>query len=102
MVFFNRLSLIDQQNQNRAELIRFTFSNPWFEIQDDCAADSAKFKKMVAKERLYDFLAGLNLEYDPVRIQILEKDPFPTLMQAYSYVQREESRRSAISHSISG
>lgn len=42
------------------------------------------------------FLAGLNLDYDPIRIQILERDPFPTLRQAYSYMQREECQRSTM------
>lgn len=70
-------------------------------FRPDCATDSKKFKKLVEKERVYDFLAGLNLGYDPVQIQILEKDPFPTLMQAYSYVQGEESRRNPMLHSPS-
>lgn len=38
------------------------------DFQADCVASSAKFKKLVDKEMVYDFLAGLNLEYDPVRI----------------------------------
>lgn len=51
------------------------------DFQVDCVADSTMFKKLVDTERGYDFLVGLNLEYVLVRIQILEKDPFPTLMQ---------------------
>lgn len=37
-------------------------------FQVDCAVDSTKFKKLVNKERVYDFLVGLNLEYHPIRI----------------------------------
>ena len=48
------------------------------------------------KHRVYDFLAGLNAEYDQIRIQFLGKDPFPSLRQTYGYVQQKESRRSAM------
>lgn len=68
------------------------------DFQAGCATDSTNFKKLDDKTRVYDFLVALNLEYDPNRIQILDKDHFPTLMQAYSQVQGEESRRSAILH----
>ncbi|KAJ7978776.1 Retrovirus-related Pol polyprotein from transposon TNT 1-94 [Quillaja saponaria] len=60
--------------------------------------DAASYKKVVDKERVYDFLAGLNLEYDQIRVQVLERDPFPNLRQTYAYVQQEESRRIAMLH----
>ncbi|KAJ7949694.1 UBN2_3 domain-containing protein [Quillaja saponaria] len=41
--------------------------------------DEASYKKVVDKEKVYDFLAGLNLEYDQIRVQVLGRDPFPNL-----------------------
>lgn len=63
-----------------------------------CSQDATIFRQMVSKERVYDFLAGLNIEYDQIRVQILGCDPFPTVREAYAYVQQEESRRSAMVH----
>ena len=56
------------------------------------------FQQAVEKERVYDFLAGLNLEYDQIRVQVLGRSPFPTLREAYALVQQEESCRSAMVH----
>ena len=33
-------------------------------FQACCSQDVVKFQEMIAKERVYDFLAGLNMEYD--------------------------------------
>ncbi|KAK6932088.1 Retrotransposon Copia-like, N-terminal [Dillenia turbinata] len=66
-----------------------------------CPKDVIKFQKLVEKERIYDFLAGLNMEYDQIWVQVLGKDPLPSLRQTYSYVQQEESRRSAMIHTVS-
>ena len=70
------------------------------DFQADCTADAVKFQKLIEKERVYDFLAGLNNEYDQIRIQVLGKVPFPTLEEAFSYVQQEESRRSAMLYTV--
>ncbi|GAV74095.1 hypothetical protein CFOL_v3_17576 [Cephalotus follicularis] len=48
------------------------------------------------KERVYEFLAGLNPEFDQIRVQVLGRVPFPTLWQAYNMVQQEETRRSSM------
>ncbi|KAJ7961715.1 Retrovirus-related Pol polyprotein from transposon TNT 1-94 [Quillaja saponaria] len=70
------------------------------EYQPVHPADAASYKKVVDKERVYDFLAGLNLEYDQIRVQVLGRDPFPNLRQTYAYVQQEESRRIAMLHVV--
>lgn len=54
--------------------------------------------KRLEKERIYDFLAGLDMEYDPIRVQVLGRVPFPSLGEAYTIVQQEESRRRAMVH----
>jgi hypothetical protein len=62
-----------------------------------CAVDAVQIK-MIEEERIYEFLGGLNSEYDPVRVQILGKEPLPSLQMVISYIQNEESRRSTMLH----
>ncbi|GAV83559.1 UBN2_3 domain-containing protein [Cephalotus follicularis] len=45
------------------------------------------FQKDIEKERVYDFLAGLNPDYLQVRVQVLGRDPFPTLEEFYYLIQ---------------
>lgn len=45
---------------------------------------------------MFDFLAGLDSEYDSIRIQILGKDPLPSFSEVYSYIQEEEDRHHAM------
>eukprot|EP00257_Ricinus_communis_P026984 XP_025014398.1 uncharacterized protein LOC112536055 [Ricinus communis] len=71
------------------------------DLQASCTADATKFHKIMEKERVYDFLAGLNDVYDQIRVQVLGRDPLPSLRQAYSHVQQEESRRNAMLPTIS-
>ncbi|KAA3464562.1 Retrovirus-related Pol polyprotein from transposon TNT 1-94 [Gossypium australe] len=42
------------------------------------------------KNRIYDFLAGLNIEFDVVRVQILGKSDLPSLNEAISIIRAEE------------
>lgn len=49
-------------------------------------------KNHLGKERLYDFLAGLNKELDEVRGQILGRRPLPPMGEAFAEVRHEESR----------
>ncbi|XP_043697057.1 uncharacterized protein LOC122647814 [Telopea speciosissima] len=60
--------------------------------------DIAAYRKHVDKIRVYDFLAGLNMEYDQIRVQVLSRIAFPTLEQSYALVHTEESRRTAMLH----
>nr|CAD1824840.1 unnamed protein product [Ananas comosus var. bracteatus] len=66
------------------------------DFQAECPDDAAKFQKLIEKERVYDFLADLQAEFDPIRVQVLGRDPFPSLREAYAYVQQEESRRNVM------
>jgi hypothetical protein len=38
------------------------------DFQADCPGDAIKFQKLVEKQRIYDFLVGLNIEYDQIRV----------------------------------
>ncbi|GAV75402.1 LOW QUALITY PROTEIN: UBN2_3 domain-containing protein, partial [Cephalotus follicularis] len=62
-------------------------------------AELVTYQKDTEKERVYDFLAGLNSEYDQIRVQVLGKESFPTLREAYNLVQREETQRGSMLHS---
>jgi hypothetical protein len=67
-------------------------------LQPMCAANAVQIKKMIEEERIYEFLGGLNSEYDPMRVQIFGKEPLPSLQVVISYIQNEESRRSTMLH----
>lgn len=56
---------------------------------------------MVENEHVFYFLAGLNTEYDQIWVQVLGKTPFPSLYEAYSYVQQEESHRAVMLYNLS-
>ncbi|GJS76170.1 hypothetical protein Tco_0726051 [Tanacetum coccineum] len=79
---------------------------PWHRMWQDldlfndyewkCIEDSKHFKNLVEKNRIYKFLAGLDVEYDEVRGRILGKQPLPPIGEVFSEVRSEESRRSVM------
>ena len=58
-----------------------------------CSEDATLHKKFVEKERTYDFLGYLNIEFDTVRGQILGKEDLPSLNEVISLIRAEEGRR---------
>ncbi|XP_058222135.1 uncharacterized protein LOC131332063 [Rhododendron vialii] len=94
-----------EQNHRSVAVYFADLNGAWGEFdyyqgfQAVCAVDAANWLKRMEKERVYDFLAGLDLELDPIRVQVLGRVPFPSLGEAYSIVQQEESRRGAMLHS---
>ena len=56
-------------------------------IKTQCSADVAVLKGV------YDFLVGLNPEFDQIRIQILGRQELPSLNEVVAMVRSEESRR---------
>ena len=56
-----------------------------------CPEDAAILKSFIERDRVYDFLAGLNPEFDQVNVQILGKDDTPSLEETISPVRVEES-----------
>ena len=58
-----------------------------------CIENATVHRKFVEKERTYDFLAGLNIEFDAIRVQIPDKVDFPSLNEVISLVRAEEGRR---------
>ncbi|XP_056165273.1 uncharacterized protein LOC130137618 [Syzygium oleosum] len=67
------------------------------DLHDDCSMACAtctkKYQDRMAKERAYDFLAGLNRDLDEVRGRLLGIKPLPCIEEIFSEVRREESRK---------
>ena len=61
---------------------------------NDCiwcyAEDGERYKKMVDKEWIFDFLVGLNKELDEVRGWLLRTKPLPSIDEIFVEVRREE------------
>ncbi|XP_058201431.1 uncharacterized protein LOC131316168 [Rhododendron vialii] len=93
-----------EQNHRSVAVYFADLSGAWGEFdyyqgfQAICAVDAVNWLKRMEKERVYDFLASLDLELDPIRVQVLGRVPFPSLGEAYFIVQQEESRRGAMLH----
>lgn len=69
----------------------------YYDFEWKCSADHARFLKLIEKDRVFQFLAGLNKDLDEVRGRILGRDPIPTPREVFSEVRREESRRTSCS-----
>ncbi|XP_071928019.1 uncharacterized protein [Coffea arabica] len=62
-------------------------------VQMLCSEYAATLKNFIEKNRVYDFLAGLNIEFDQVRVQILGKKELSSLNETISLIRTEENRR---------
>ncbi|XP_052197933.1 uncharacterized protein LOC127804888 [Diospyros lotus] len=69
-----------------------------YDINWEFIEDGVKYAKMVEKERVFDFLQGLNSDLDEVRGQLLGIKPFPSIKEAFAEVRREESRKKVMMH----
>ena len=56
-----------------------------------CATCSVKQRQNLERERVYDFLGGLNLDLDEIRGRVLSRVPFPTIDEAFAEVHKEET-----------
>ena len=63
-----------------------------------CTTDSAMYARAVEKDRVFDFLQGLDKELDEVRGRILGREPLPSTREVFAEVRREESRRAVMLH----
>ena len=62
-------------------------------IKTRCLEDAAILKDFIEQDRVYDFLVGLNPEFDQVRIQILGKQEVLCFNKVVALIRGEESRR---------
>ena len=79
----------------------------WDELQERdefprcvCAATKActcdlhkKISVLESRNKLFQFLMGLNSGYDAIKNQILAMDPLPTVNRAYYILQQQEKQR---------
>lgn len=42
------------------------------------------------RERIYNFLAELNVDFDPIRVQVLGNEEVPSLNETIAIIPREE------------
>ncbi|KAF6160215.1 hypothetical protein GIB67_016651 [Kingdonia uniflora] len=52
------------------------------------------YAKIVKKTRVFQFLAGLNPDFEYARVHLLDRTPFLTLEEAHAYCLSDQSRRS--------
>ncbi|KAF6136038.1 hypothetical protein GIB67_006930 [Kingdonia uniflora] len=43
------------------------------------------YAKIMVKTRVFQFLIGLNLDFEFEQVDLLDRTPFPTLEEAYTY-----------------
>ncbi|KAF6149674.1 hypothetical protein GIB67_017407 [Kingdonia uniflora] len=55
---------------------------------------AAIYAKIVEKARVFQFLAGLNPDFEYARVHLVNMTPFPTLEEAHAYCLFDQSRRS--------
>lgn len=61
-----------------------------------CSEDDVILTSMLERDRIVEFLVGLNPEFDQVRVQILTKKKMPSLNEVYFIVRSEEHRRTTM------
>ncbi|KAF6159077.1 hypothetical protein GIB67_032694 [Kingdonia uniflora] len=59
------------------------------------------YAKIVEKTRVFQFLAGLNPDFEYAQVHLLDRTHFPTLKEAHTYCLSDQSRQSPMPH-ISG
>jgi hypothetical protein len=96
-----KLSMTKQGNMMVIEYYNIMKSF-WLELdyyQDfkmQCSEDAVILKNYVERERIFEFLAGLNIEFDQMRVQILGKESLPSLNEVFSVIRAEEGRRTVM------
>ncbi|KAL6270466.1 hypothetical protein ACE6H2_027377 [Prunus campanulata] len=61
-----------------------------------CARDIEIYRKSIQRQRVHIFLAGLDVEFEQIRGEILRKDPIPELEATYALVRRDSVRRATM------
>jgi len=65
-----------------------------FKIQ--CSDDVVILKNYVERERIFEFLARLKIEFNQMRVQILGKESLPSLNKVFSVIRAKEGRRTVM------
>ena len=65
----------------------------FYDLEWTCVTNSTHYMKILERDWVFKFLAGLNKELDEVHKCISGKDPLPSVQVVFSEVRREKSRR---------
>ncbi|GFZ12770.1 hypothetical protein Acr_23g0011550 [Actinidia rufa] len=93
-----KLNTTKQGNLSATEYYS-TMKGLWLELdyyqnfKMKCGEDAAMLQKFVERERIFEFLAGLNIDFDQVQVQVLGKESLISLEGVFSIIRAEESRR---------
>ncbi|KAL0406119.1 UNVERIFIED_CONTAM: hypothetical protein Slati_3925800 [Sesamum latifolium] len=73
-------------------------------IKMKCTDNVVMLKDFVEKDRIFEFIAGLNAEFDQIHIQILGRETLPSLSETFAIIRAEKSRRIVMldSHTLEG
>ncbi|XP_035830970.1 uncharacterized protein LOC118480302 [Helianthus annuus] len=100
-VVFGLYQKINSVNQNGASVSEYyhKLNTMWKQFDamvqlPSCTCDaSTKYNEFSQLIKLMQFLMGLDDIYQPVRTNLLTRDPLPTVKTAFSIIYREESHR---------
>ena len=62
--------------------------------------DIASYHKLLQRQMVHIFLAGLEDDFEQVRSEILRKDPIPELEECYALVRHEDVRRRVMNEQL--
>ena len=62
--------------------------------------DIASYQKLLQRQRVHIFLAGLEGDFEQVRGEILRKDPIPELEECYALVRLADVRREVMNEQL--
>ena len=65
-------------------------------VQEDNVTQVVSLNKFLGRLRVHIFLAGLDVEFNQARGEILRKDPPLDLEACYAFVRKDQSQRSAM------
>lgn len=93
-----RASITKQGNRSVTEYYNL-MRGLWLEIdhhlniQMRCPEDTSTLRNYMERDRIFEFLAGLNANFDQIQVQILGKKRLPSLNEVFSTVRGEEGQR---------
>ncbi|KAM0052455.1 putative RNA-directed DNA polymerase [Helianthus debilis subsp. tardiflorus] len=103
---YKRINCISQNGSSVAEYYN-KLTTMWKQFDamvqlPSCSCQAAKdYNDFSTLIKLMQFLMGLDDVYQPVRTQLLTREPFPSVKAAYALISREESHRLSSSGSKS-
>ena len=74
--------------------------NHYQDIRMKCSEDAATLTAIFERDKVVEFFAGLNFEFDQVRVQVLGREKLPSLNEVFSIVCSEEFRRIAMLNDV--